>query len=74
MPTVLRVLLILILIWFAYQMLKGFLFHKVAKEQKRRNTIGNIQIFKKGEVEKPKYKVNAETVDFEEIKKNESQE
>lgn len=43
-------------------------------QEKRRNTIGNIKIFKKGEVEQPKYNVKAETVEFEEIKNNESQE
>ncbi|MDO5510947.1 MAG: hypothetical protein Q4F57_09640 [Weeksellaceae bacterium] len=73
MPTILRIILFLIIAWFIYRMVRNMLFPKPTQE-KRRNTIGNIKIFKKGEVEQPKYNVKAETVEFEEIKNNESQE
>lgn len=65
MPGFIRFVVVALLIFLIYSVVKRLLMPQSTKKPKSNS---GIKIFKKGEIEKPKYNIDAETVDFEEIK------
>ncbi|MRI64154.1 hypothetical protein EDM00_09155 [Ornithobacterium rhinotracheale] len=69
MTPILKLVLLGVILYFIYDY-----YRKTIKKSssRRRNEDRDVRIFKTKEVEKSKYNVDAETVDYEEIEENEN--
>lgn len=60
-----KALVFFMVLYFFYGLIKDLFIPKKPNDKQKK---GGIRIFKKGEVEKPKYDLDAETIEYEEVK------
>ncbi|QAR30618.1 hypothetical protein EQP59_04255 [Ornithobacterium rhinotracheale] len=70
MTPILKLVLLGVIVYFVYDYFRKITGSSSSRSSRKQDR--EVRIFKTKEVEKPKYNVNAETVDFEEIDENET--